>query len=243
MQRDHWSRLFNGTRRFTMQRTLYLIATTSRSGSTHLCRMLTATRRLGEPAEYYNVRVKPLRMQLWGATSDADYFQQVVARTSTPNGVCGIKVATVAFEQLRASLGPSFDLVRPRYIWLRRRDALRQAISLYRAKTTDIWHWHAGQPRPTACPPFDAEQIEVCRREIAAANEYWRDWFVDDANLAPLELWYEDVIAAPQTAIAEICRHVGISHEHLPAPRSELCVQRDETTEDWHARLTAAPGS
>ena len=71
-----------------MQRTLYLIATTSRSGSTHLCRMLAATKRLGEPAEYYNVRVRPLRMQLCGAASDADYFQQVVSRTSTPNGVC-----------------------------------------------------------------------------------------------------------------------------------------------------------
>jgi len=220
-----------------MQRTLYLIATTSRSGSTHLCRMLAATRRLGDPAEYYNVRVKPLRMQLWNAASDADYFQQVVSRTSTANGVCGIKVATLAFEQLRSSLGSSFELLRPRYIWLRRRDALRQAISLYRAKMTDVWLWEAGQPRPTACPPLDAAQIEQCRREIEAANEYWRDWFADDHTRAPLELWYEDVITSPQTAIADICRHVGVSAERLPHPSSELCMQRDAITEDWHAQL------
>ncbi len=79
-----------------VKRTLYIIATTSRSGSTHLCRMLTSTRRLGEPAEYYNVRVKPQRMKLWNVTSDLEYFQQVLLRTSTDNGVCGIKTATLA---------------------------------------------------------------------------------------------------------------------------------------------------
>ena len=62
----------------SMQRTLYIIATTSRSGSTHLCRMLTSTRRLGEPAEYYNVRVKPERMETWNAKSDIEYFQQML---------------------------------------------------------------------------------------------------------------------------------------------------------------------
>ncbi len=225
-----------------MQRTLYLIATTSRSGSTHLCRMLTATQRLGEPAEYYNVRVRPERMKLWNAASDADYFQQVVSRTSTPNGVCGIKVATTAFEHLRASLGDGFELLRPQYIWLRRRDALRQAISLYRAQATDVWHWHAGQPRPSTCPPLDVERIKQCRREIAAANDYWREWFAADDARAPLELWYEDVIADPQTAIAQICRHVGVSENNLPSPRSELCVMRDATTEDWLRRL-ASPAS
>ena len=220
-----------------MQRTLYIIATTSRSGSTHLCRMLTATRRLGEPAEYYNVRVRPERMKLWGAASAAEYFQQLLERTSTPNGVCGIKVATTAFEHLRASLGPGFDLLRPKYIWLRRRDALRQAISLYRAQTTDIWHWHAGAPRPHACPEFDAARIEQCGREIASANDYWRDWFAGDTTRVPLELWYEDLIAAPHTAIERICKHTGVSDENLPAATSELCVMRDEVTEQWVEHL------
>jgi LPS sulfotransferase NodH len=220
-----------------MQHTLYLIATTSRSGSTHLCRMLTATQRLGEPAEYYNVRVRPERMKLWGAKSDRDYFEQVIQRTSTANGVCGIKVATAAFEILRSSLGEEFDRLQPRYIWLRRRDTLRQAISLYRAQATDIWHWHAGQPRPTACPEFDAERIARCRREIESANDEWRAWFAGGAERQPLMLWYEDLIAEPAPIVAEICRHVGVSDENLPPPRSDLQVLRDATTQAWLARL------
>jgi LPS sulfotransferase NodH len=220
-----------------MLRKLYLIATTSRSGSTHLCRMLAATGRLGEPDEYYNPRLRPAWMKLWGATDDAEYFQQLVARTSTPNGVCGIKVATTAFEHLRTSLGTSFDLLDVRYIWLRRRDTLRQAISLYRAESTDIWHWPAGAPRPTACPAFDAARIERCRREIDTANGYWRDWFAGEAALTPLELWYEDVTADPRAAIEQICRHIGVSNENLPTPRNELCVMRDETTDAWCAQL------
>jgi LPS sulfotransferase NodH len=124
-----------------------------------------------------------------------------------------------------------------RYIWLRRRDTLRQAISLYRAAATDIWHWPAGAPRPMACPVFDAERIEHCRREITIANDYWRDWFAGEAARSPLELWYEDISADPRAAIEHICRHIGLSTENLPTPQSKLCVMRDAVTDEWCALL------
>jgi len=219
-----------------MQRKLYIIATTSRSGSTHLCRMLTSTGRLGEPAEYYNVRVKPERMQLWNAADDVDYFRQMLLRTSTANGACGLKAATLAFENFRRELGPIFELLRPTYIWLRRRDVLRQAISLYRAEATDVWHWHNGQPKPSACPPLDAARIKRCRRQIEQANDAWARWFADE-NIFPLKLWYEDVIAAPLATVRAVCRHVDVDDGRLPAIKSDLRVMRDQVTEHWVKRL------
>ena len=215
-----------------MNRKLYIIATTSRSGSTHLCRMLTSTRRLGEPAEYYNVRVKPERMKLWNANSDLEYFQQMLRRTATDNGVCGIKVATLAFEHLRAELGPIFELLRPPYIWLRRRDTLRQAISLYRAQETDVWHWHQGQAKPNAAVPFDADKINGCRKQIEDANNAWANWFAEQ-EIEPLKLWYEETIASPRETVESICRHVGVNDKNLPPIRSDLRVMRDELTESW----------
>lgn len=214
------------------KREFYLIATTSRSGSTHLCRMLTSTRRLGEPAEYYNVRVKPERMKLWKAKSDLEYFQQMLLRTSTDNGVCGIKVATLAFENMRRELGPIFELLRPKFIWLRRHDVLRQAISLYRASETDIWHWHEGQAKPQAAVPFDAEKINACRKQIEQANEAWAIWFAEN-RISPLQFWYEDVISSPRGTVEETCRHVGVDAGSLPVLKSDLRVMRDETTEQW----------
>ena len=219
-----------------MQRRVYIIATSSRSGSAHLCRMLTSTRRLGEPAEYYNVRVKPERMKLWNATSDFEYFREMLLRTSTDNGVCGIKVATGAFENLRSELGPMFELLRPKYIWLRRRDVLRQAISLYRASETDVWHWHEGQAKPRAAVAFDAEKIESCRKQIEQANEAWASWIAEQ-EVEPLQLWYEDVVASPRDTIESICRYLGINEKNLPPIKSDLRVMRDEVTEDWRTRL------
>ena len=225
-----------------MQRILYIIATTSRSGSTHLCRMLTSTRRMGEPAEYYNVRVKPDRMKLWNATTDLEYFQEMLRRTSTSNGVCGVKVATLAFEHLRGELGPIFELVSPKYIWLRRRDTLRQAVSLYRAKETGVWHWYAGQAKPQAAVRFDAEKIDACRKQIEDANASWANWFAEQ-QFEPLKLWYEDYITSPCETIQTICRHVGVDDRNLPPIKSDLRVMRDETTEQWIAAYRPTPPS
>lgn len=219
-----------------MNRTLYIIATTSRSGSTHLCRMLTSTRALGEPAEYYNVRVKPQRMKLWNAANDLDYFRQMLLRTSTDNNVCGVKVATLAFENMRRELGPVFELLRPKYIWLRRRDTLRQAISLYRANETDIWHWHTHQAKPQAVPRYDPRRIRQCQRQIENANESWADWFTSE-QCQPLKLWYEDVTADPHKVVEQISAHLGIKNVPLRAIKSDLKIMRDETTESWVEKL------
>lgn len=220
-----------------MKRKLYFIATTSRCGSTHLCRMLSSTGRLGTPAEYYNDRTQPQRMQHWSVSSELEYFQQILARTSSGNGVCGVKVATSAFDRMREGLGPTFELLRPRYIWLRRRDELRQAISLYRATATDVWHWHAGQPRPAQSPPFDARQIDNQLQAIRRANQQWQNWFAEN-QFQPLHLWYEDLVQQPNESVAAICRYVIGNATGLCPPRSDLQVMRDELTEQWARRLT-----
>ena len=222
-----------------MQRKLYIIATTSRSGSTHLCRMLTSTGRLGEPAEYYNPRSKPKRMLHWNASTGWEYFQQVLLHKSTPNGVCGLKVPTTAFDDMRRDLGGVFELLRPKYIWLRRRDLIRQAISLYRANETGIWHWHAGTDKPDACPPFDKAKIEASRRQIEQANDSWANWF-GEHNIRPLEVWYEDVVAQPLETVQAICRHVGVDDARLPPIESNLRMMRDSTTDLWLSELRGA---
>ncbi len=142
----------------------------------------------------------------------------------------------VGVAHLRRELGPIYELLRPKYIWLRRRDAVRQAISLYRATATDVWHWHAGQPRPSACPPFDATRIAECRQQVEAANEQWAEWFAEN-EIEPLELWYEEVVAQPLDAILTVCRHTGVDAAGLPPPASDLCVMRDAVTETWLRRM------
>lgn len=219
-----------------MKRNLYIIATTSRSGSTYLCQLLASTRRLGEPKEYYNPPVKARFQERWNAADDLTYFRELLTRTSTANGVCGVKLATSALVDMRAQLGPVFELLRPVYIWLRRRDALRQAISLYRASATGHWHWPAAAQRPRACPPFDAQRINECRRRIEQANDEWESCFAA-GRIDPLMLWYEDVAADPRASVAAVCRRVGVDARDLPPLKSKLRVMRDGVTDHWVKRM------
>lgn len=221
------------------KKTLYLIPTTSRSGSTYLCRLLAATGRLGNPDEYYNRQSKAERMRAMGVAGECEYFQALLRRTSTANAVCGIKLETAALAELQRALGPIFDLLRVKYIWLRRRDTLRQAISLYRATETDVWRRPVGEPPPSNCPPFDAERILVHRETIAAANTHWRRWFAEQA-IEPLCIWYEDLAARPRETVAEICRFLDVDTSNLPAPASGLQVMRDAVTEAWMQTIRGA---
>jgi LPS sulfotransferase NodH len=219
-----------------MQRhTLYLLCTTSRTGSTHLCQLLTSTGRLGSPDEYFNQPQMSQAMQQHRITQEQDYVQHILTTTSTPNGVCGIKLATDAFARLRSACHDQLAELSPKYIWLQRRDVLRQAISLYRAQETGVWHWPAGESRPTADAAFDADRIRECEMQIAAANEEWSGWFAA-AKVEPLQLWYEDVALSPPAAIRAIADSVNVQCGAQDIV-SHLNVLRDARTEAWVRQL------
>ena len=58
---------------------------------------------------------------------------------TTPNGVFAAKLMWDHVERLTA-LGPLDELFdRPRYVWVRRGDVVRQAVSLWRAMQTQSW--------------------------------------------------------------------------------------------------------
>jgi LPS sulfotransferase NodH len=121
-------------------------------------------------------------------------------------------------------------------IWLRRRDKLRQAISRYRANRTDEWTRPnaAAPPRP---PDFDA--TEIWRQyDCLVAGE--ADWAREFRQLAacPRQVWYEEILADPKSAVAAICRLVGVKTPRLDLGSCPLAVQRDEVTEMWVRRLT-----
>jgi LPS sulfotransferase NodH len=224
-----------------MKSRLYLLCTTSRTGSTHLCRLLAATGRLGSPEEFFNEPQMSQAMRHHNIPTERDYVTHIFNATSTPNGVCGIKLATDAFARLRHALGEhELQALAPKYIWLRRRDGLRQAISLYRAAASGVWHWPAGKPRPAADVPFDAARIRQCEAQIAAANAEWSQWFTA-TKITPLELWYENVALSAPAAIRAIARYVNaecVSVEHESAETmSPLQVLRDARTEHWVRRL------
>lgn len=219
-----------------MKRVLYLICTTSRSGSTFLCDLLRSTRRLGDPREFYNRRKYEESTRLWSAKDDLDYLKHLLKNSSTENGVCGVKLSTAAFVKFREGLGPVADALHIRYMFLRRRDQTRQAISLYRATQSKVWAWRRDEPLPTDRVHFNEKGIVEAAEAIKRANEYWENWFTQ-TQISPLELWYEDILSDAQDVVKSVCRWVGVDDKQLPSLSANTQIMRDQITEQWVQRM------
>jgi LPS sulfotransferase NodH len=125
---------------------------------------------------------------------------------------------------------------RPSYVWMRRRDKVRQAISLWRALQTRTWrleHPTGGGGTPSLSYSF--EGIEHLRRRLSADDAAWGRYFLHSL-IEPLELVYEDDVAPdPADAVARVLSHIGIAVPRGWKPAAGMAQQADELNEEWHA--------
>jgi LPS sulfotransferase NodH len=96
----------------------------------------------------------------------------------TPSGPTGGYFEDLLVRLSRLGEGPSGRAViahhfpRPRFVWIRREDAIAQAVSWAAAIQTGCWH-HWDKPEPHATPAYDREQIDALG---AALSETFRGW-------------------------------------------------------------------
>jgi LPS sulfotransferase NodH len=212
-----------------------VIVCTGRSGSSHLCDLLTSTGVCGRPAEHLR---EPMIHAIAHGHVDLDaLMRRLVVAQATANGVFGTKVIsrfllelidTVPVETLRRRLPPV------KVIYLGRRDKIAQAASAIRAKKTGRWHV-TGKPdsRPQVKP------IELSGTEVGEAVAEYRqnlarqrqlDDLVDSLFPEPcvLRIWYEDLVEDPRDIVRRVCEHVGVKdgvdlarissrHQKIPA--------------------------
>ena len=110
---------------------------------------------------------------------------------TTPNGVFGAKLMWDHVGRLRRRAGEPLELFGdPALVWVRRRDVVRQAISLWRAMQTQWWRddgaRRAGEPRYS---------FAALNHLVGRLTEHDRCWSELLAGRPVLELTYEDVTA------------------------------------------------
>jgi LPS sulfotransferase NodH len=177
------------------------------------------------------------------------YVRMLMAHRTSPNGVFGVKVHGADLTGLGADLDEL--LLSPRYVWLRRRDRLRQAISYALAKQTGVWildgtYLPVGEAASE--PRYSYAELRNCLRHIDNDVRIWAEYF-DRRGFAPHVVFYEDLIADHEKTVIECLRHLGVEiPSHVPGPGIER--QAGEVTERWlerferdDARRRAATGS
>lgn len=187
-------------------------------------------------------------------TQFSRYVAELMAKRQSPNGVFGAKIMwsqTAWFaEKLAADpewvgpaghlLGELLSAVFPdlRFLWMRRRDKVRQAISLVKAKQTKIYNsLQASGDSPAPALEYDAEAIERELRRFERDDAAWQNFFAESGH-SPFTIWYEEMAADPSPVIRDALRHLGESvADDFHAPGTTYHRLSDSTNDEWCARF------
>ncbi|GHF23236.1 hypothetical protein GCM10017044_17130 [Kordiimonas sediminis] len=120
----------------------YCLVSTPRSGSKLFCDMMTSTGLAGDPKEWVNIRY--IR-EFWKQTAGQQgkfqkYLDTLIPQTTTENGVFALNLHVDQHQFLLKNKINIFKRIKfDKIYYLRREDKIAQAISLAKARATDVW--------------------------------------------------------------------------------------------------------
>lgn len=230
----------------------YFICFTQRSGSNLLCESLADTGVAGRPREYFNNWDAAASETPWVEDWKNRPFGEALARVflygTTPNGVFASKIMSYNLHHLDQTLrqsarefnNPADRLAsafpNPRYIWVTRRDKVRQAVSLVRAKQSEAWVQRPGEKANGGELRFNFQLIDSAVRQILREEADWANFF-SAAGIEPLTVVYEDLALDRVQWTIRVLNHLGI-----PLPMNfefqspSIRKQADDLSEDWVRR-------
>lgn len=229
--------------------TSYLISGTNRTGSFLLCEALLNTGLAGHPVgETFSESNEPQNYKQWKVTNYRDYFHSALQAGTTENGVFGAKMMSSYFadfvEKMRQleeygnlTTYEVMDKAFPNlhYIWITRRDKVRQAISSLRALQTWIWGWNQsdGVPTPKREPEYSFEKIDFLLQQYVMYEADWQDYF-REANIAPFVVVYEDLCLKYEETAIQILQYLNVQvPPNLQFGPRRMAQQADQITEEW----------
>jgi LPS sulfotransferase NodH len=214
----------------------YAICTSGRSGSNLLCQYLSSTGMLGNPLEYFNGSGRRLLGYPEYPDEPSRQIDWILTEGATPNGIYELKVFPAQAEHVEKSVRWTELLPDLKFVLLKRRDILGQALSAVRALQTE--QWRASMP---ARGPAIYDGAQIYERLQFAVRDYGRwDIFFARQAVAPTIIVYEDLLVDPQAAVDQVADLFGLRGQACVASeRIDLTMQRDAVTEEWRARFLA----
>jgi LPS sulfotransferase NodH len=244
-------RLFPGR---SSQPSDYIICASHRSGSTLLCEGLRWTWLCGDPREYLSP-TRSLAIHQKGETEAdpqadfAAYAREIHRTKRTENGVFGLKIMWKHLQTYPARTGRSVDtgdhrglgralredFGRTRFIWSRREDKVRQAVSFLKAKQTGLFtHQQLSSLSPDeAALHFDFEAVDALVRRLQREDNHWQRFFTKN-RLKPHTVTYEEFAERFEATITECLEHLGIDPAQAriqPPQRNQKLA--DPLTDAW----------
>ena len=222
----------------------YIVGSVPRSGSTLLCELLAATRLAGSPGEFFSPYTMRVSMDRWGARTLEEYVQELFARETGGNGVFGAKAHWAQYESAFGGADPRPLFPGLRWVYITRRDRVRQAVSWVRAQQTG--QFHAQDPARADDAVFDHERIAQMLRRIGREEQLWESLF-ERHRFEPHRVVYEDLVADREAAVRGVLALLEVEAPadlHIPQPALERQADRvsDQWVERYLAEAATSPG-
>ena len=204
---------------------------TSRSGSALLCVALASTGVAGQPEEYFHPGAtatlgKPAWREDWQTRDFESILREPMRYGTTPNGVFGSKLLLEEsidigdrLRRLSGNHDPNTARVfantfpEPRYLWITRRDKVRQAISLFRAKQSGEWIRKVESTPAATNLVFSYRLIDGLLRHIVQTEAAWARFFID-SGIVPHTVVYEDLVQTYEPTVRQV-----LSYLQIPLPK------------------------
>jgi len=189
-----------------------------------------------------------------------EFVQLVLREGSTPNGVFGMKLMWNYFLTIVRLLHglPECDALEPpallarvfpnlHYVWILRKDKVRQAVSWAIAEQTGVFAERQGDSRPPReswlkNARFNFEQIDHLHTQVLQGEAGWRAHF-DLAGVEPLTVFYEDLVDDFEGNVLRVLDYLGIEYA-TPFAFGEIELLRQSTplNDQWAERYIETKG-
>jgi len=144
----------------------------------------------------------------------------------------GLPTDSARFE---AAFGPC------RYIHLSREDKVAQAVSLWKADQTGLWHVDADgtereRTKAAQTPIYDSEALSGLVAELEDHDAAWARWFRQQ-RIVPLSITYEMLSSEPQGTLALVLAALGLDESIANAVQPKTAILADSESREWVERF------
>jgi LPS sulfotransferase NodH len=227
----------------------YLICCTQRCGSNFIASGLINSKIAGNPNEFFVGHVR----KVLGIDYDMLEIKRLISETMTPNGVFGVRIMWRDFLELidklqqdskykEMSAARIMSTIFPNlhYIYLTRKDKVRQAISYSKARQTNEYYqtidgMTEGHPTrtPTDKLKFRFKEIHRYANNFFQQDENWRQYFRDN-DIHTFSVIYENLVEKYEQTIIELLKYMKIEiPDEKTQIQSHLVKQADSISDKW----------
>ena len=177
------------------------------------------------------------------------WFGYALHRGTSRNGVFAAKMMWNYFDDFRERLrelpglgdltfNQALDQVFPqlRIVFVRRRDKVAQAVSLWKAIQTQQWRDELANNQNPPAAEYDYRALKHLVDELHRWDARWEDWF-HATGREPIRVIYEEFTDTRAATVGRVLDALGVDPREPDGDKGPMRRQADELSRDWVSRF------